>query len=96
MLLTQHIKIFLLLMLKEIIVLCFLLRHGQVLLVGDVLLVQKESGDLVAVRATPDGYDELARYPVLGEHTWNSPVLAGRYYLVRNDREAACYEMPLR
>ena len=70
--------------------------YGQVLLVGDVLLVQKESGHLVAVRATPEGYEELARFAVLGEHTWNSPVLAGRYYLVRNDREAACYEMPRR
>ncbi|MCH8042864.1 MAG: PQQ-like beta-propeller repeat protein [Planctomycetes bacterium] len=70
--------------------------YGQVLLVGDVLLIQKESGELVAARASPDGYKELARYQVLGGHTWNSPVLAGRYYLVRNDREAACYEMPLR
>ena len=27
--------------------------------------------------------------------TWNSPTLAGRFLLVRTDREAACYEMPV-
>ena len=27
--------------------------------------------------------------------TWNYPTLAGRWLLVRNDREAVCYELPL-
>ena len=27
--------------------------------------------------------------------TWNQPALAGRYLLVRNNRQAACYELPV-
>jgi len=70
--------------------------HGQILLAGDVLLVQAESGAVVLVQATPDGHRELARLDALEGKTWNSPALAGRHLLVRNDREAACYELPLR
>lgn len=69
--------------------------YGQMLLVGDVLLIQAESGDVVQVEATPRGHRELARLKALTDKTWNNPALAGRYLLVRNDREAACYELPL-
>jgi outer membrane protein assembly factor BamB len=31
----------------------------------------------------------------LSSKTWNNPALASRYLLVRNDGEAACYELPL-
>jgi outer membrane protein assembly factor BamB len=68
--------------------------HGQILLVDDVLLVQAESGDVVLVRASPDGHDELARLDALDGKTWNPPAIAGHHLLVRNDREAACYELP--
>jgi hypothetical protein len=27
--------------------------------------------------------------------TWNNPVLSGPYLLVRNNKEAVCYEMPI-
>jgi outer membrane protein assembly factor BamB len=67
--------------------------HGQVLLVGDLLLVQTEEGVLVLVEPTPDGHREIARFPVFDRKTWNPPALAGRYLLVRHDAEAACYEV---
>jgi outer membrane protein assembly factor BamB len=70
--------------------------HGQILLVDDLLLVQAEDGDVVLVAASPLEYRELCRYPALTGKTWNNPVLSGRHLLVRNDREAACYELPLR
>jgi outer membrane protein assembly factor BamB len=70
--------------------------HGQVLLVGDVLLIQAESGGVVLVQAAPDGHRELARLDALDGKAWNSPALAGHHLLVRNDREAACYELPTR
>ena len=69
--------------------------HGQVILVDDLLLVQAESGDVILVEVNPDEHKELARFPALEGKTWNSPALAGPYLLVRNDREAACYELPL-
>ncbi|MCH8293976.1 PQQ-like beta-propeller repeat protein [Candidatus Poribacteria bacterium] len=69
--------------------------HGQVILVDDLLLVQAESGDVILVEVNPHEHKELARFPALEGKTWNSPALAGPYLLVRNDREAACYELPL-
>lgn len=69
--------------------------HGQLLLVGELLLLQSENGDVALVEANPDEHRELGSFTALDGKTWNSPALAGRYLLVRNDREAVCYELPL-
>ncbi len=69
--------------------------HGQLLLVGDLLLIQAESGAVALVEATPKRYSELTRFQAIEGKTWNDPVLAGRRLLVRNAEEAACYELPL-
>jgi outer membrane protein assembly factor BamB len=69
--------------------------HGQLLLVAGLLLVQIEQGELVLVEPSPEAYRELARFPVLEGKTWNPPALAGSTLLVRNDREAAAYELPV-
>jgi outer membrane protein assembly factor BamB len=69
--------------------------HGQILLAGDLLLVQAEQGDVVLVELHPRELRELGRIKALSGKTWNNPALAGPYLLVRNDREAACYELPL-
>jgi outer membrane protein assembly factor BamB len=68
--------------------------HGQVILAGDLLLVQTEEGDVVLVEPRPDSHRELARLSVFSQKTWNPPALAGRFLLLRNDAEAACYELP--
>lgn len=71
-------------------------NHGQVLLVDDLLLVQSEHGDLALVAAEPSKFQELGRITVLPSGTsWNVPVLVGRKLLVRNDVEAALYELPI-
>ncbi|MCX6904984.1 MAG: PQQ-binding-like beta-propeller repeat protein [Verrucomicrobia bacterium] len=67
--------------------------HGQILLVEGVLLIQTEPGDVVLVEATPEGPREKARLPALKAKTWNNPALAGDLLLVRNDQEAACYQL---
>jgi outer membrane protein assembly factor BamB len=69
--------------------------HGQLLLVGDLLLVQTEEGEIVLVEPAADALRELARLPVLPGKTWNPPALAGRMLLVRNDREAAAFQLPV-
>ncbi|MCB1229257.1 MAG: PQQ-binding-like beta-propeller repeat protein [Verrucomicrobiae bacterium] len=66
---------------------------GQNLLVGDRLLIQAEEGYLAVVVATPEGFSEIARHEALHDMTWNPPTLAGRYLLVRNDREAVCFKL---
>ena len=68
--------------------------QGQVVLVGDTLVMQDEAGDLVFVRATKEAYSEQYRLPALDSKTWNLPTVAGRYVLVRNDRQAICVELP--
>lgn len=67
---------------------------GQTLLVDDLILIQSEEGPVVLAEAKPEGTRELGRLPALSSKTWNHPVLAGRYLLVRNDREAVAYELP--
>jgi outer membrane protein assembly factor BamB len=69
--------------------------HGQVLLVGDLLLVQTERGPVTLVQSNPGEFHELARLDALDGKTWTVPALAGDLLLVRNDQEAACYRLPL-
>jgi outer membrane protein assembly factor BamB len=68
---------------------------GQTLLVDDLIIVQSESGAVYLTAAKPDGYHELGKIDALHSKTWNHPTLAGRFLLVRNDREAVCYELPV-
>lgn len=68
--------------------------HGQLLLVDDLLLVQTEEGEIVLIEPNPDGLRELTRFAALEGKTWNPPALAGALLVVRNDREAAAYELP--
>ena len=70
--------------------------HGQIVLVGDVLLVLSESGEVILVEASPKKYLELASMQALEGVTWNNPALAGNLLLVRNAEEAACFELPVR
>jgi len=69
--------------------------HGQLMLVNDLLLIQAEDGRVVLVPATPKAFDELTFFTPLEGRTWNHPALAGNQLFVRNDREAACYELPM-
>ena len=68
---------------------------GQSLLVDDLVIIQSESGPVHLAAAKPEGFQELGKIGALSSKTWNHPTLAGRYLLVRNDREAVCYELPL-
>jgi outer membrane protein assembly factor BamB len=67
--------------------------HGQVILVGDLLLVMGENGELALVEPVPDAHRELTRFQALEGKVWNAPALAGDRLLVRNDQEAACYRL---
>jgi outer membrane protein assembly factor BamB len=48
---------------------------------------------VVLVKPSPDKLIEIARLDALKSKTWNPPTLAGRWLLLRNDREAVCYEL---
>ncbi len=70
--------------------------HGQVLRVGDLLLITQEWGGLALVALDPTDYKELGSIQALDGKTWNNPALSGDLLLVRNDQEAACYQLPLK
>lgn len=70
------------------------LGQGQILVAGDVIIGQAETGEVVFIAADPREYRELMRLPALNSKTWNVPTLAGRHLLVRNDREVICFLLP--
>ena len=67
--------------------------HGQGLLVGRMMLWMAESGEAVLVAPNPQELMEVARVNVFEEKTWNPPCVAGQYLILRNDREAACFQL---
>jgi outer membrane protein assembly factor BamB len=67
--------------------------YGQVILLGDTLVILAEDGTLAAVAASPNEFDELARVPVLDGKSWNHPAFARGKLFVRNDREATCLDI---
>ncbi len=70
-------------------------QHGQLLAVGDLLVVMAEYGELVLVDLQPKRHIELGHIPALTGKTWNNPAIKGRLLLVRNHSEAVCYELAL-
>jgi outer membrane protein assembly factor BamB len=62
--------------------------------VDDLVIIQDESGVVHLAAAKSEGYEDLGQVEALSSKTWNHPTLAGRFLLVRNDREAVCYELP--
>jgi outer membrane protein assembly factor BamB len=67
--------------------------YGQLLLAGGHLVVLTEQGDVVLVRATPEGHQELARFPAIEGRTWNIPAIDNGLLLVRNSSEMACFRL---
>lgn len=70
--------------------------QGQVIVAGDILIVQAEMGDIAFVAVDPNEFNELIRIPALNQKTWNVPSLSGELLLVRNGEEAIALKLPPR
>jgi len=60
-----------------------------------LLLITTEAGEVNLLDPNLQISRELTRFSALKGKTWNPPSLAGQYLMARNDREAACYLLPL-
>jgi outer membrane protein assembly factor BamB len=67
--------------------------YGQLLLASGHLIISTESGEVALVKANPDKYEELARFPALEGKTWNVPAIAEGRLIVRNAAEMACFRI---
>jgi outer membrane protein assembly factor BamB len=67
---------------------------GQLLLVGDKLLIVSEDGQLACVAAKPDDYEELWKMKAISGKTWNHPTIAHGRLFVRNRSEMVVFELP--
>jgi outer membrane protein assembly factor BamB len=67
--------------------------YGQLLLASGHLVILSGEGDLALVKAAPDRFQELARFPAIHGKTWNHPAIAGGKLFVRNAAEMACFQI---
>jgi outer membrane protein assembly factor BamB len=69
---------------------------GQVLLLPDqdLLLILTEHNEVALVETNPEKRKELCKLPMLeGNKSWSHPVVARGKLYIRNDEEAACYDV---
>ncbi len=70
--------------------------NGQILLVGDKLLVHSEDGVLYFVYANVDSYQEIDKVKTIQGVCWNTLCLYKDFLLVRSELEAACIRLPVK
>ena len=68
---------------------------GSLMVADGKLLILAESGDLVLAKATPTGFEELARSSFLTGRCWTVPVLFDKRVYARNAAgKLICAELP--
>lgn len=68
---------------------------GGVLLVGGVLMVLTDDGDLVLVKPDPTAYTEITRFSAVTGKCWNVPAVSNGRIYVRSTTQAAAYDVSL-
>jgi outer membrane protein assembly factor BamB len=69
---------------------------GGCTLVDGSVLVLSDAGDLVLVKATPEGYQEVARSHVLAGKCWNAASVSNGRIYARSTREGASLDVSVR
>lgn len=57
---------------------------GSLTMVGDTLLILREKGQLISVKATPTSYKEQGKVQILGGKCWTSPIVSNGKLFARN------------
>jgi hypothetical protein len=75
---------------------------GHIVRNGDRLFINNDRGDLIIVKPSPDGYQEISRThlikPTSPSHnrrelmhvSWSHPAYVNRHIYARNDKEIIC------
>ncbi|MFC1600932.1 PQQ-binding-like beta-propeller repeat protein [Candidatus Sumerlaeota bacterium] len=66
---------------------------GNLMRVGDKLVVLAENGNVVIVEATPTAYTEITRADMLAGKCWSSPVLSDNRIYARSTTNGVCFEL---
>jgi outer membrane protein assembly factor BamB len=66
---------------------------GQTILASGHLVITTGDGEVVLVRATPDGHQEVGRATAVEGDTWNHPALVDGFLLVRNGAQMAAFDL---
>ena len=66
---------------------------GQVILVGNNVLVLSDTGELILVKAAADSYQEIARAKVLDGKCWTTPIVSNGRIYARSTKEAVCLDV---
>ena len=67
--------------------------YGQLLLAAGHLILSSENGEIALVKADPEKYQEIARFPAIEGKTWNIPAIVDGRLIVRNGSELACFRI---
>lgn len=62
--------------------------HGSVILWGDKLLILERDGALTIAEASPERFEQLARYRLFGDRSWTPPTLIDNQLYVRDGQDA--------
>ncbi len=68
-------------------------KFGQIVMVGDDLLVSTETGKVVLLEVTPKQVRKVTSFQAIEGKTWNHPVVNRGRLFIRNGAEAACYDL---
>ena len=67
--------------------------YGQLILASGHLVILSGTGELALVKATPEKFEELARFQAIHGKTWNHPAISDGKIFVRNAVEMACFDL---
>ena len=67
--------------------------NGQTLLAHGHLVITTGDGQIVLVRATPEGHQEIERTTAVEGETFNHPALVDGFLLVRNATQMAAFDL---
>jgi len=67
--------------------------QGNLMLVGNKLVVLSDYGDIAIVEATPDAYTQVARAKMLNGKCWSTPILSDNRIYARSTTQGVCFNL---